>query len=165
MRMVAMNGPAMENLSLNKARLRASILQLVSRLLPKIQFSETQTAGSLLLFRPDLVITQLPHEHFFVYGLPGVVEHRRDAGRAANFRALPGNDHQRRGRFLIAQNGHAQRFPSRDGSQLPVFVCLSLRFFRWSSFWLCLRRFSLTLLLFCICLRFRRAFLSWFRFC
>src|SRR5215471_10298677 len=35
MRMVAMNGPAMENLSLNKARLRASILQLVSRLLRK----------------------------------------------------------------------------------------------------------------------------------
>ena len=72
-----MNGPAMENLTFEcKACLRASILQLVSRLLPKIHFSETQTAGSRLLFRPDLVIAQLPHEYFLVYGLPGVVEHR-----------------------------------------------------------------------------------------
>src|SRR5262245_7412167 len=68
-----------------------------------------------LLFRPDLVVAQLTHEHFLVYGAPGVVEHRRDAGRAANFRALPGNDDQRRGRFLIAQDGHAQRVSSGDG--------------------------------------------------
>src|SRR5690348_11522971 len=52
------------------------------------------TAGSLLLFRPDLVVAQLPHEHFFVYRLPGVIEHRRDTSRTANFRALPGNDNQ-----------------------------------------------------------------------
>lgn len=25
---------------------------------------------SLLVFRPDLVVTQLTHEHFLVYGLP-----------------------------------------------------------------------------------------------
>src|SRR5215469_13020116 len=73
------------------------------------------TVGSLLLFRPDLVVAQLPHEYFLVYGLPGVVEHRRDASRAANFRALPGNDDQRRWRFLIAQDGHAQRISPRDG--------------------------------------------------
>src|SRR6478752_6481734 len=96
-----------------------------SRLLPKIHFSEMQTAGSRLLFRPYLVIAQLPHEDFLVYRLPGVVEHRRDASRAANFRALPWHDDQRRGRFLIAQDGHAQRFSSRDGGQLRIFrLCL-----------------------------------------
>src|SRR5215831_11415761 len=73
------------------------------------------TADLLLLFRPDLVVAQLPHEHFLVYGLPGVVEHGRDASRATNFRALPGNDDQRRGCFLIAQDGHAQRISPRDG--------------------------------------------------
>src|SRR6516162_8167937 len=81
----------------------------------KNPLQRSATAGSPLLFRPDLVVAQLPHEHFLVYGLPGVVEHRRDASRAANFRALPGNDDQRRGRFLIAQDGHAQRISSRDG--------------------------------------------------
>lgn len=43
---------------------------------PKIHFSEMHMAGSRLLFRPDLIIAQLPHEYFLVYGLPGVVEHR-----------------------------------------------------------------------------------------
>src|SRR5215467_1438064 len=57
---------------------------------------------SWLRFRPDLVVTQRPHEHFLIYRLPGIIEHRRDAGRAADSRALPGNDDQRRGRFLIA---------------------------------------------------------------
>jgi hypothetical protein len=33
-----------------KARVKASSLRLISRLLPKIHFSETQTAGSRLLF-------------------------------------------------------------------------------------------------------------------
>ena len=81
-----MNRPVVENLTVEcKARLHASSLQLIPRLLPKIHFSETQTAGSRLLFRPYLVIAQLPHEDFLVYGLPGVVEHRRDASRAANF--------------------------------------------------------------------------------
>ena len=42
----------------------------------KNPLQQTQTAGSRLLFRPDLVIAQLPHEYFLVYGLPGVVEHR-----------------------------------------------------------------------------------------
>jgi hypothetical protein len=72
-----MNGPAMENLTFEcKARLKASSWQLISLLFPKIYFSGTQTAGLRLLFRPYLVIAQLPHEHFLVYGLPGVVEHR-----------------------------------------------------------------------------------------
>lgn len=72
-----MNGHAMEHLTFEcKACLRASSLQLISRLFPKIHFSETQTDGSPLLFRPYLVIAQLPHEYFLVYGLPGVVEHR-----------------------------------------------------------------------------------------
>jgi len=81
-----MNGSARENLTFEcKACFRASSPQLISRLLPKIHFRETQTAGSWLLFRPYFVIAQLPHEYFLVYGLPGVVEHRRDASRAANF--------------------------------------------------------------------------------
>src|SRR5215469_17951789 len=80
----------------------------------KNPLQRSATAGSLLLFRPDLVVAQLPHEHFLVYRSPGVVEHRRDASRAANFRALPGNDDQRSGRFLIAQDGHAQRLGSGD---------------------------------------------------
>jgi len=76
-RMMAMNGPAMEKSQLGmQARLHAGSRQLISRLLPRIHFSETQMAGSGLLFRPDLVIAQLPHENFLVYGLPGVVEHR-----------------------------------------------------------------------------------------
>ena len=71
-----MNGPAMENLIFEcKACLHASSLCLISRLLPKIHFSETQTAGLRLLFRPYFVVAQLPHEYFLVYGLPGVVEH------------------------------------------------------------------------------------------
>jgi hypothetical protein len=65
---------AVENLTLNKRRLRAGISQLVSDYVQKIHsknhFSETQTAGSRLLFRSDLVIAQLPHEDFLVYGLP-----------------------------------------------------------------------------------------------
>src|SRR5262249_42501908 len=73
------------------------------------------TAGSLLLFCPDFLVAQPPHEHFLVYGPSGVIEHRRDASRAANFRTLPGNDDQRCGRFLIAQDGHAQRVSSWDG--------------------------------------------------
>src|SRR5262252_83580 len=113
----SMNGTYKTNLTLGTARHRSAQLPATSfDWFDQSQFSETQTAGSLLLFRPDLVIAQLPHEHFLVYGLSGVVEHRRNASRAANFRALPGNDDERRGRFLVAQNGHAQRFSSRDGS-------------------------------------------------
>jgi hypothetical protein len=48
-----MNGPAMENLTFEcKACLHASSLQLISRLLPKIHFSETQTAHG---FFSDLI--------------------------------------------------------------------------------------------------------------
>src|SRR5215472_32580 len=92
------------------AQLPATSLCIASKNPPQ----RSAAAVSLLLFRPDLVIAQLPHEYFLVYGLPGVVEHGRDASRAANFRALPGNDDQRRGRFLIAQDGHAQRVSSGD---------------------------------------------------
>jgi hypothetical protein len=67
----------MENLTFEcKAHLHASSRQLISRLLLKIHFSKTRTASSRFLFRPYFVIAQLPHEHFLVYGLPGVVEHR-----------------------------------------------------------------------------------------
>ena len=77
---------------------------------------------------PDFVVTEHSHEHFLVDGLPGVVEHRRDAGRVAEFRALPGNDDQRLGRFLIAQNRHAERLSS--GAEInfassSVFACAS----------------------------------------
>jgi hypothetical protein len=76
---------AMENLTFEcKARLQQAAANL-SIASPKIPFSEMQTAGSRFLFRPYLVIAQLPHENFLVYGLSGVVEHRRDASRAANF--------------------------------------------------------------------------------
>src|SRR6185312_14718274 len=92
----------------------------------------------------------------------GVIKHRRDASCAADFRALPGNDDQRRGRLLIAQDGHTQRLPSRDGGQLRIFVCLWLRIL---LFCLCLylRLFSLFRRLFR--LRFGRRFRSCFRFC
>src|SRR5262245_52585015 len=73
--------------------------------------------SSLLLLRSDLVVAQCPKEDFLVHGLPGVVEHRRDAERTAELGALPGDDDQRLGRFLIAQNGHAQ---------IPAFLGLSL---------------------------------------
>lgn len=33
------------------------------------------TPFSRLRFRSDLVVAQSPHEHFLVYGLPGVVEY------------------------------------------------------------------------------------------
>src|SRR5205807_10023304 len=69
-----------------------------------------------------------------------VVEQRRDAGAIAEFRALPGNDDQCFRRFLIAQNGHAERLSSGDGGQLRVFFRL----------WLSL--FSLFLCLFLLCL-------------
>jgi hypothetical protein len=98
---------AIQTASLPRHASTQAVRQQISRLLPIIDFSKTQPAGLRLLFRPYLVIAQLSHEYFLVYGLPGVVEHRRDASRAANFRALPWNDDQRRGRFLIAQNGHA----------------------------------------------------------
>src|SRR6516164_9827031 len=100
--------PTMKN-SLLPAHPSAQIPSTSLSITSKNPLRETQTAGSLLLFRPDLVIAQLPHEYFLVYGSPGVIEHRRDASRAANFRALPGNDDQGRRRFLIAQDRHAQR--------------------------------------------------------
>ena len=71
-------------ISLLHAR-HALMRNALPKVLPKIHLSGTQTVSLLLLFRPDLVIAQLAHENFFVYRLPGVVEHRRDASRAANF--------------------------------------------------------------------------------
>src|SRR5262249_46777526 len=70
----------------------------------------------------------------------------------AEFRALPGNDDQRLRRFLIAQNGHAERLSSGDGDQLTVFFCLCLRIFSLSlccfRLWLrCLRLFLVSLIL------------------
>jgi hypothetical protein len=59
-----------------------------------IPSSHARRGVSWLRFRPDLVVAQRPHEHFLIYRLPGIVEHRRDAGRAADSRALPGNDDQ-----------------------------------------------------------------------
>ena len=56
--------------------------------------SQTRRGVSRLRFRPDLVIAQRPHEHFLIYRLPGIVEHRRDAWRPADIRAFPGNDDQ-----------------------------------------------------------------------
>src|SRR5262249_6955328 len=104
----------MKNLTFACASIRAGSCTSLS-IVSKNSTQRNATAGSLLLFRPDLVVAQLPHEYFLVYGPPGVIEHRRDASRAANFRALPGNDDQRRRRFLIAQDGHSQRLSSRDG--------------------------------------------------
>jgi len=42
-RIVAMNGSTVENLTLNAKPASASSLRLISQLLPKIHFSETQT--------------------------------------------------------------------------------------------------------------------------
>src|SRR5262249_7284000 len=67
-----------------------------------IPSSHRRGGVSRLRFRPDLVVAQRPHEHFLIYRLPGIVEHRRDARRTTDFRAFPGNDDQRRGRLLIA---------------------------------------------------------------
>src|SRR5262249_7222257 len=63
------------------AQLPATSLAIAS----KNPTAANTTAASRLLFRPDLVVAQLPHENFLVYGPPGVIEHRRDASRAANF--------------------------------------------------------------------------------
>src|SRR5215471_7291637 len=67
-----------------------------------------RAGSSLLLLRADLVVAQRPQEDLLVDGLAGVVEHRRDTDRVAHLGALPGDDDQRLGRFLVAQNGHPQ---------------------------------------------------------
>src|SRR6266699_877780 len=128
-----------------------------------IPSSRTRRGASWLRFRSDLVIAKRPHEHFLIHGLSGIVEHRRDARRAADFRALPRNDDQRRGRFLIAQNRHTQRLSSWDGDQLRVFVCLCLcrRFTR--AFCLCL--FTPSLGLFYVWLCFFRLYLRCLSVC
>jgi hypothetical protein len=67
---------AIQTASLPRHASTQAVRQQISRLLPIIDFSKTQPAGLRLLFRPYLVIAQLSHEYFLVYGLPGVVEHR-----------------------------------------------------------------------------------------
>src|SRR3954466_414709 len=95
-------------------------------------------AAGLRRFRPDVVITEHSHEYFLVDGLPGIVEQRRDALDVTEFRTLPGNNDQRLGRFLIAQNGHAERLSAGHSDQLSVFVLLWLRIV--SLCWWCFRR-------------------------
>src|SRR5262249_7933524 len=100
-------------------------------------------------FRPDFVVTEHPHEDLLVDRLPRVVEHRRNSLYVAEFRAFPRNDHQRLGRFLIAQDRHTKRLSSGDGNQLTVLLLLCLRFFSLSlcSFRLSLHCFRLILVL------------------
>src|SRR5215467_241798 len=127
----------------------------------------TKAAVSGLLFRPDLVVLQGPHKHFLVYWLPGVVEHRRDAKRAADFGAFPGNYDQRGRRLLITKDGHAERISSGDGGQFRVFISLCLRFLRLllHTFGLYLLRFGLSLGLCRLCVGVCRPVLSCFRSC
>ena len=74
-------------------------------------------------FRPDSAGPQRPHEHVLVYRLPGVIEHQRDAGvEPPSSEALPGTDDHERGRFLIAQNRHAECLASGGGFHLRLTV-------------------------------------------
>ena len=67
-----MNGRSVEPLLEMEASVRATCLMIASG----NPLQRSAQAGLLLLFRPDLVIAQLPHENFLIYGTAGVIEHR-----------------------------------------------------------------------------------------
>ena len=52
--------------------------------------------------RPNLVVRQLPHEDVPVHGPSSVIESSQDIERAPQLGALPRDDHEGLGRFVIA---------------------------------------------------------------
>src|SRR5262245_15490909 len=58
--------------------------------------------------RPDLVVVELALEHLAVDGLAPVIEGARYVERAAHRRALPGHDHERLRRVVVADDRHAR---------------------------------------------------------
>src|SRR5215468_7897317 len=75
-----------------------------------VHLSRSFRTGSFRLrrCRPDLVVVELAHEDVAVHGLAAVVEAPRDRERIAGVRALPGDDHERLGRVVVAEDRHAR---------------------------------------------------------
>src|SRR5262245_1041357 len=59
--------------------------------------------------RSDLVVLELPLEDVPVHGLAARIERTRDVERVAGLRALPGHDHERLGRVVVAQDRDARQ--------------------------------------------------------